>query len=400
MLESSSSDRAGGPAPVRTRWGAWVALVLVAITLRGPVSSVGPLLGELRSDLGLQGVAAALLPALPLLCFGLLAPVAPSLAGRLGLHRAVLAGSAVLAVGISVRGAGAVGLFGGTVLVGAGITVVNVLVPAVLKADFSDRLPLATALATSAISLSAGLGAGLAQPLRDLTGGSTTSLAVWLIPAFAATAAWTRLGWRHEHRTGPRAAGRVLALLSDRVALSVTAFFGLQSLAFYSVLAWLPSVLGEAGVSSADAGVMLAVAALLGAPASFVVPRLASRGSGQGAWAVLVSVPSLLGLTGLLIAPAAAPWVWSLLIGAGTGAAFPLALTLVLLRSRDSEQAARLSAAAQSAGYCIAAAGPFVVGLLHDAAGSWTPSLLLLVILLVVQLLTGVAAGRDRLVER
>jgi len=180
--------------------------------------------------------------------------------------------------------------------------------------------------------------------------------------------------------TGPRQAQpHVLPLLRDTVALSVTAFFGLQALTFSTLLAWLPSVLRDAGVAAAEAGAMLAVAASLGVPVSFLVPRLCVRRPSQGKWVLLVATPTLVGLLGLLIAPREAPRLWLVLLGAGTGAAFPLGLTLVLLRSRDSAQAVRLSAAAQGAGYVIASAGPFGIGLLHDATGSWMPSLVVLV---------------------
>ena len=365
------------------------AVVLVALSLRGPVSSVGPLLEELRSDLGLEGVTAALLPTLPLLCFGALALTAPALSRRLGLHRAVLAGSGVLCVGIALRAAGTWGLFTGTLLVGSGIAVVNVLLPAVVKSDFVHHLPLATGLTTSSMALSASLGAGLAQPLREVTGGPVSSLAVWLAPAAVGLLAWFAVT---RHRRGSAAAPArigLLPLLRDRVALAVTAFFGLQSLAFYTLLAWLPSVLRDAGVGATRAGVMLAVAALFGVPVAFVVPRLAAGRPEQGRYVLLVALPTAVGLLGLLLAPAAAPWVWSVLLGVGTGAAFPLALTIILLRSADSAQAARLSAVVQGAGYVICATGPILIGVLHDASGGWTVSLLALLALLLAQVVVG-----------
>jgi CP family cyanate transporter-like MFS transporter len=373
-------------------------LVLLAVGLRGPVSSVGPLLDDLRRDVGLPAAAAALLPSLPLLCFGLLAPVAPLLSRRLGLHRAVLAGSATLVTGVALRSAGAAGLFAGTLLVGAGIAVVNVLLPAVVKADFAGRVPLATAVTTSSIALSASLGAGLAQPLRTATGGALPSLATWLVPALVGLLAWAPLARRSAADVSVPAPGGLGVLLRDRVGLAVTAFFGLQSLAFYTMLAWLPSVLRDAGVSATEAGAMLAVAAAAGIPVAFVVPKLAVRRPDQRRLVVLVALPATAGLLGLLAAPAAAPWLWSVLLGVGTGAAFPLALTLVVLRSRDSAQAARLSATAQGAGYLLCATGPFAIGLVHAATGGWRPSLLVLLGLLALQVVVGRSAARDRFV--
>ena len=380
---------------MRVGGAALLVLVLLAVGLRGPVSSVGPLLDDLRRDLALPPAAVALLPALPLLCFGLLAPVAPLLSRRLGLHRAVLVGSATLVLGLVLRGAGVQGLFAGTLLVGAGIAVVNVLLPAVVKGDFADRVPLATALTTSSLALSASLGAGLAQPLQAATGGPVSSLATWLAPALVGLVVWVPWARRGTARAAP-ASGSLAVLLRDRIGLAVTVFFGLQSLAFYTMLAWLPSVLRDAGVSATEAGAVLAVAAALGVPVAFVVPRLAARRPDQRLLVVLVALPSAAGLLGLLAAPAAAPWVWSVLLGVGSGAAFPLALTMVVLRSRDSAQAARLSATAQGAGYVLCAAGPFGIGLLHAATGGWAPSLLVLLGLLGAQVLVGRSAARDR----
>jgi CP family cyanate transporter-like MFS transporter len=111
-----------------------------------------------------------------------------------------------------------------------------------------------------------------------------------------------------------------------------------------------------------------------------------------------VSVPAAIAITGLLVAPEAAPVLWVLLYGLGTGAAFPLAMTLVLLRTRDVAQTGRLSASAQCIGYLIAATGPLAVGLLHQATGGWTAGLVLLLAVLVAQTAVGVAAARPRLV--
>lgn len=378
--------------------GAVAAVVLVGLTLRGPVSSVGPLVGDLRTVLGLSGAAIATLTALPLLCFGAVSASAPLLAGRLGLHRAVLAGTAVLAAGLAMRAAGPIGLFVGTALVGSGIAVGNVLLPASVKADFGPRAAPVTGVLTACMALSASAGAGLAQPLRGLTGGPLTSLALWVVPAVVALLAWLPRARASEPPIDPPPRRAGPGILRDRVAVAVTVFFGLQSLVFYTMLAWLPQILRDAGVAPAAAGAMVAVAALLGVPVSLAVPGLAARRPDQRAWVVLVAVPNALGVVGLLVAPSGAPWVWTLLLGLGTGASFPLALTVILLRSRDAAQTARLSAAAQSVGYLLAAVGPLAVGILHDAVGGWRAPLALLLALIVAQLLAGLPAGRPRLV--
>jgi CP family cyanate transporter-like MFS transporter len=377
------------------------ALILAALCLRAPFAAVGPVVDELGGELSLSTAALAVVTSLPLVCFGLVSPFAPALAGRLGLHRAVLAGTAVVAVGIALRLAGTVGLFLGTVVLTGGIAIVNVLVPAVARAEYGTRSAAVVGAVTGSMALSASLGAGLAQPFTDATGSAVTGLALWAAPVLAAVVAVALLvRARPERTTPPPAPGRRTAILRDRVALAVMAYFGLQSLSFYGMLTWLPGILqSDAGVSPVAAGALLAVAAVLGAPLSLLVPPLATRRPGQGPWAVAVFLPTAVAIGGLLLAPTAAPTLWAILYGLGTGAAFPLAMTLVLVRARDVAQTGRLSAAAQSVGYLVAATGPLAVGLLHDATDGWTAGLVLLLAVQGLQVLVGLAAARPRLVR-
>ncbi len=166
------------------------------------------------------------------------------------------------------------------------------------------------------------------------------------------------------------------------------------------MLTWLPAVLeDDAGVSPVAAGGLVALAASLGAPLSLVVPPLAVRRPDQKPWVLVAFVPAAVGVVGLLVAPTAAPVLFSVLYGFGTGAAFPLAMTLVLQRSRDVAQTGRLSAASQSLGYLVAATGPLAVGLLHEATGGWRGGLVLLLAVLVAQAAVGLVAARPKLVD-
>lgn len=388
----------------RLRWsvlGPAAALVLAALCLRGPFAAVGPVLGDVGDELALSTGALAVVTSLPLVCFGLLSPFAPALAARIGLHRAVLAGLAVLAIGIGLRSAGTVGMFAGTVVLSGGIAVANVLLPAVARAEYGGRSAAVVGAVTGSMALSASLGAGLAQPLTGLTGSAMGGLALWLAPVALAIVALALLTRARPQSPAPLPApGRRTAILRDRVGLAVMAFFGFQSMSFYALLTWLAAILeDDAGVTPVSAGALLAVAALLGAPLSLIVPPLAARRPGQVAWVVGASVPTAAGILGLLLAPGAAPALWAVLYGLGTGAAFPLAMTLVLVRSRDAAQTGRLSAAAQSLGYLLAASGPLAVGVLHELTDGWTASLLLLLVVLTGQLASGVVAARPGLVR-
>jgi CP family cyanate transporter-like MFS transporter len=377
------------------------ALVLVALCLRAPFSAVGPALDELGDEYGLPTGALAVVTALPLVCFGLISPFAPMLASRIGVHRAVLTGTALLALGILVRLVGSVGLFAGTVLLTGGIAIVNVLLPAAARAEYGPRSAVVVGMTVASMAASASAGAGLAQPLTSLGGSARTGLLLWLVPVMVALACVAALvaARRDIPPSDAPPAGSRTAILRDRVALAVTLYFGFQALSFYAMLTWLPVILEtEAGISPVAAGGLVALAAVLGAPAALVVPPLAARRPDQVGWVVIASVPTAVAIVGLLVAPGAAPVVWALLYGLGTGAAFPLAMVLVLERTRDVAQTGRLSASAQSIGYLIAATGPLVVGLLHEATGGWAAGLAILLVVLVAQTLIGVLAGRPRLV--
>jgi CP family cyanate transporter-like MFS transporter len=169
---------------------------------------------------------------------------------------------------------------------------------------------------------------------------------------------------------------------------------GLQALSFFAVLSWLPSVYRSYGMSPEAAGQLLSVMLILAVPTALILPNLLTRSTQQSGWSVVTVTFIGAGLLGLLVAPRAYPYLWTILIGIGMGAGFPLALTLAVLRSRSAQDAAQLSAMSQSVGYALAAIGPLVFGLLHDLSDNWVVPLVFLLALLVPQAVVGFGAGR------
>ena len=386
--------------PDRTRshlpWWVAAAVVLVALNLRPSVVGVGPLLAEIRADEALSATAAGVLTALPVLCFGLLAPVAPRLARRIGIERALLAALVVLIAGCVVRALpSAVALFGGTVLIGAAIASGNVLMPALVKRDFAHRTGAMTAAYSASISVGGALGAAATAPLADGLGlGWRAALGVWAVWALVATLCWLPQLRRVARPTGSPAP--VAALRCSAVAWQVTAFMGLQSLGFYATTSWLPAVFVDRGWSAATAGVLVATMSLTGIAGGMAAPVLAARSTRQSGLAVGLTAVTAIGLAGVLV-PGLEP-VACAVLGVGQGAALGMALTLMTLRAPDSAHAAQLSGMAQCLGYTLAAAGPFAVGALHDLTDGWTVPLVLLLVLLVPQGIAGALAGRNRFV--
>jgi len=179
------------------------------------------------------------------------------------------------------------------------------------------------------------------------------------------------------------------------IAWSLAVYFGLQSTAAYVIMGWLPQIFRDAGLSAGTAGLLFAVTALLGVPLSFVLSAFAGRLPRQSGVAVLIGLFGLAGYAGLWADPAAAPWLWVVLLGVAN-CSFPLVLTMIALRGRDAATVARLSAFAQSTGYLLSVPGPIVVGVLYDHTGSWRIPLALMAFLMVPQMIAGALAGRDR----
>ncbi|MDQ2638306.1 MAG: MFS transporter, partial [Actinomycetota bacterium] len=214
------------------------------------------------------------------------------------------------------------------------------------------------------------------------------ALAAWLVAS---------RGIAHVPVHHPTTSTRARSLLRNRLAWTVTAFFGSQAFLAYIVMGWLPEVFIDNGVSQGDAGLLLGLISLIAVPISVFVSPLAARSDNQSGWIVGLGVVGIAGVIGLLIDPGFAPLLWSVLIGLGMSV-FSLALTVIALRARDPEDTAQLSGMAQGFGYLLAGLGPFLFGVLHDATGSWTVPWVMVLGVYVVQMVMGALAGRNRYV--
>lgn len=404
------ADLAGPAVPVWAVRLVVVGIVLAALNLRPAITSLGALLEEARVGLHMSGTVAGLLTSVPPLCFAVFGIAAPRLARRFGPAAVVCAGMAAIALGLAVRpfAGGSAGFLAASALALMGIAVSNVLMPVIVKKYFPDRVGSMTGLYSMALALGTSLAAAATVPVTSALGGSwRTGLAVWAVLGVLAVLPWLALV-RDRDGAGERpAAGRARAEEpagpAPRITRSPTAwalgcFFGLQATGAYITMGWMPQIFRDAGVSPSTAGVLLAVTMVMGVPLAFVIPRLATRLRNQGPIVVALGLCGLTGYLGLLLAPAAGAWAWALLLGV-SNCAFPLALTMIGMRSRTGAGVVRLSAFAQSTGYLISIPGPLLVGVLYQHSGGWTVPLLLMAGLLVPQMIVGTLAGRDRTIE-
>ena len=450
------------PRPTSPTWSrnglVTVGILLLAGNLRAVLTSVGPLVGEIRSDLGISSGVAGLITTLPLLAFAALSSQAPRIARRFGTYRTLFASLVVLVAGTLLRSSGPVAaLFAGTGLLGLAIAAGNVLLPGLVKRDFPGRAGQMTGLYSGTMGLLATVAVGLSVPLADRAGlGWRGSLACWAAPAAVAALVWVPLARRGreagvrltpaEAMADPHPSGRETGAGDPRdlgdvgdlgdsddpshpsdpsgavtatggtggrggtggagrrgprgvwgsgLAWQVTVFMGLQSLCFYSTAAWLAEILRDRGLSASGAGLLVSVVQLSVLPTALTVPLLAARRRSQRVHAIAAALLLFSAYVGLLLSGTSLLWLWCAAMGLALGGLFSLSLTLFTLRAPDAGSAADLSGMAQSIGYLLAAIGPTALGLVHDLTGAWTVPLVLLAATSVAVMVAGFGAGRD-----
>lgn len=379
-------------------------IIFISFNLRPAITSVGPLIGTIRDDVGLASWSAGLLTSLPLIAFAIMSPIVPKIGNRLTNETALLLGLGLLLCGISIRSISTASfIFAGTLLLGVGIAICNVLLPGVLKEKFPQKVGLMTSVYTTAMGIIAATASGVSVPLAKGWGlGWQLALLVWAIPAVIGIPIWIYLS--RKNNKNPDVEIQFIRSNDQRIwrsplAWQVALFMGLQSFLFYVTISWLPEILMDYGVPMVTAGWLLSFTQFIGLPASFFVPMIAERFSTQRGIVFIISLFAMCGYVGLVVGTSYTVMVVSItLIGIALSGNFSLALALLGMRARNARQAAELSGMAQSLGYVLAAIGPIVIGYLFDLTQSWTVPLVTMIVVTCFVLLFGMGAGRDRYV--
>ncbi len=383
-----------------------VGMLLVALNLRAAVTSLGALLGEVRTGLGLSGAMAGLVTTLPTIAFAGLGALTPWLVRRYAPARVLVVAMTALAVGQVLRVVtdSALVFVATSALALAGIAVANILLPMLVKQHFPHRTGLVTGAYTMALTTGTTVAAASAVPVAHAFGSWRAGLGVWAGLAALAVLPWVPLALRA--RAARRAATGAVAVAAParvrpartRLGWAMAVYFGAQSLSGYAIMGWLAQLFRDAGFHPETAGLLLAGVTALGVPVALLMPTLAGR--------LRTLRPLVFGLTafsaasylGLALAPHDGALLWVALLALGQGA-FPLILTTIGLRARTAEGTVALSAFAQSTGYVIAALGPLLVGVLYEATGGWTAPIGFLLAALAVQTGAGLVIARPRFVE-
>lgn len=376
----STSVQSGASAPRLGFPIAMVCIVMVAIDLRPGIVSTGPILPLIREEFGLTHTAASLLTAIPDLLMGALALPTPWLARRLGRDRVILAALALLFLATLGRAFAnsTAWLLLTTAGVGVGIAIAGALIAGFIKARFPTRAAVAMGIYATALSVGSTLSAALTGPVAATSGGWRFAFGLWSVLGVVALSAWLYIAQRERSDRGLEPSSQRFSLpVGNRTAWLVALFFACQNFLFYACITWLAPLFRESGFGATSSGLVLASFTVAFTLANPVFGTL-SRNDDRRFLLALSGLLAFAGFTLLAVAPTHFPFLAVPILAIGLGGAFTLGMTLPLDNTRGPDEANAWNAFVLTVGYLIAAGGPFSVGALRDATGSFVPPLWML----------------------
>lgn len=381
-----------------------LVLVLVSSNLRSPITSVGPVLHQISNSLHLNNLQSSMLTSIPLFMFASCSVLVSKFSHRFSINRFLLYALIILSFGLFMRVFGSVWtLFTGSVFIGLGVCIGNVITPGYIKNNFPKQIGLMTGIFAVSMNLTAALASGYSVSLGEWTGyGWRGSLGVWLVIALLAlfvVAVEFLLNKSSVQQIGASLVKSDFNMFKSKQAWNISIFMGLQSLVYYSLISWLPAVLGDYGMQGNEPGWILFIIQISMIPITFVGPIIANKMKNQKTMIVFIFILMLASV--LMFAWLKLEWIYvtAVLLGLSNGLSFSLSILFFSLRTKSSANAIKISGMAQSVGYLIAAFGPAVFGKLHDFDSSWKWSFYFLGLSITTMFYFGMKAARRKFVE-
>lgn len=384
-----AASTASSTTAVRTDAG-WIGVAVVialGLNLRPILTTIGPLLAEIRAGTGLGLQVASLLTVIPVLCIGGIALLLPWLARWMAEHRGVvcsllaIAGACLWRLWASSGGA----LIASAALAGTGVAIIQGVVPGMIKRWFPQRVPMALGLYSASLMAGGGIAATLSPRIAHVADWHV-GLGVWALPALAGLVLWMTARPRETAQTAQR--GPVPNFFGNRRAWLLAVYFGAANGGYTSMIAWLPMFYRQLGWSAQDAGGLIGVMTIFQVIGAFTAPMLARRWPDRRPWLMAMLLLQLVGMAGLVAAPLAGTALWVALIGCGLGSMFSLCLTLTLDHLPDARAAGYLAAFVQGIGFIITGVIPYAVGWLREVTGSFQTPWLMLIVIVIASMLT------------
>ncbi|WP_233455667.1 CynX/NimT family MFS transporter [Macrococcoides canis] len=373
------------------------AVIVVAATLRAPLTVIGPIISEIDNELSLNHTMLGGLTTIPLIMFGIVSPFVAKISGKIGMSMTLFAGMLLLLSGLIIRIIPNVTwLVVGTILVGAGIAIGNVILPSFVKWRFPAHIGLMTGVFAATMNLTAGIGGGLSVPLSRYNDyGYQFALGFWIILSVIGIIVWLP---QLKHNPKQQVSVSKRKIYYSKLAIAIALMMGFQSMNFYSTVTWFPEILIHYGVSQETAGYMLMLNQFAQLPMTFMMPVIAMKMNNQRPLVIAFTILFLVGFTALQFNHIVLIVIGMIATGLAGGAAFSLCMLFFSLRARTNDDAIKLSGFSQSVGYFIAAIGPVLMGYLNDVTGTYTTSFMMFYAIAICMFIFGMIASKNEYV--
>ncbi|HFU4202522.1 TPA: MFS transporter [Streptococcus suis] len=374
--------------------------IMLGAVMRVPITAIPSILTDIAAGLGVSVSDLGILTSIPLLMFALCSSLAPKLAAKFGMEKLMAMVLIVMFVGSAMRIFNVSTLYLGTMLVGAAIAFINVLLPSLVAANFPHKIGLFTTIYVTMMGVTSTLASMVAVPIVTATSWQTFLL---IISALVGLALFIWLpNVASNHRFERKGNNQGTSLWKNRGAIIFLIFGGLQSLLFYTEMTWLPTISQTVGLSKAEAGLLAGIFNIVAIPMSMVLPSIVSRLPREKRAYLMIglSVLTLLGLGLMAVVPVQFGW-WLLihiLLGVSVSALFPYMMLSFSLKTSNSQATARLSGMVQTGGYLIAAIGPFVLGYSYQLFGNWLPFIIALIVVTILMMWTIVLIEKEDII--
>ena len=393
------------PSSRFTFWLVLCAMILLATNMRAPIVALGAIAPVVKEALNISEIQIGWLGAVPMLGFALGALISPAIGKRLGLENTLIAMIALLTTGMILRTVIPTwtGFLIGTLLLTLAIGFANTLAAPVIKQRTPQHIPLITGLFSLTMTVTAGIVSGIVLPLSEQVGWQW-ALGGWTILGIFALLIWlflrVRLGSsNHQLVISTDSDTSDISMWRTTFAWQIAIFMGLQSLLFYTVASFLPSILVSKGLSAVSAGQMGSVFQFMAPISILSLTWLINRGRPIQALAVFAAVLNVIGVLGISYLSTELAWLWSAMMGIGCSAIFTLSMMLFSLRTYTTNQSSELSGMAQAVGYLIAFFGPLGTGWLHESTDSWSMPLFIMLILMIANVVIAWLVSRPVMVD-
>ncbi len=376
-------------------------IVMLGVVMRAPFTALPSILTDIATSLGVEVSSLGILTSIPLIMFALCSSLAPRLAAKFGMEKLMALVLMVMVLGSGIRVFNLPLLFVGTVLVGATIAFINVLLPSIVAANFPKKIGFYTTIYITLMGVAATVAAMIAVPIVTAT---SWQVFIYLITAivFLAFLIWlpnVKNNHRFETKNQQQQTG---SLWKNKAAIAFLIFGGLQSVLYYTEITWLPTISQSVGFTKAEAGLMAGIFNLTAIPMSMIIPAILSRQTKEMRRNIMLGTSSatLLGLALMTFLPSNFI-LWSILhiiLSFSNAALFPYMMLGFTLKTSSSQATAQLSGMVQTGGYLIAAFGPGLLGYSFPLFGSWMPLILALAVVTLAMMWTIVLIEKEDII--